>query len=256
LDLMQPFLQEGDDIFEGLTAEVFLLEVLCGLHSPILGETEVFGQFRDLVQSARERKHGFADRWQSRIQMWITEVKKIREEHLCGTGCQSYGSLLRKHFGNESQKVAFVGAGRLVQECLPWIKDRHQIEIWARQPQKLAPLFPEVPLRALAEMKASENKIDALVIAAPLSGKELDELLPQVCETTRVLDLRRDSESYSQPKSFAGWMHLGQFMSLFDSQRSEVQIRAQEAKKVLDRWRKLQESRVQVRPFGWDDLWT
>ena len=38
--------QAGDEIYMGLEAETFLAEVLCGLKSPLIGETEVFGQFK------------------------------------------------------------------------------------------------------------------------------------------------------------------------------------------------------------------
>src|ERR1041385_6331828 len=37
------------DVFSGEDAYAFCLEVVCGLRSPLAGETEVMGQFRDFI---------------------------------------------------------------------------------------------------------------------------------------------------------------------------------------------------------------
>src|SRR6185437_11106148 len=43
--------ERGDEIYLGDHAFRFLLEIVCGLHSPVRGETEVHGQFRQYLNS-------------------------------------------------------------------------------------------------------------------------------------------------------------------------------------------------------------
>src|SRR5438045_3448988 len=44
-------IETGDQILSGSEAYQFCLEVICGLHSPLVGETEVFGQFKNASES-------------------------------------------------------------------------------------------------------------------------------------------------------------------------------------------------------------
>src|SRR5207253_8864098 len=41
------------EIYRGFDAYRFLLEVICGLNSPLIGETAVMGQFREFCAHAR-----------------------------------------------------------------------------------------------------------------------------------------------------------------------------------------------------------
>jgi glutamyl-tRNA reductase len=41
------------EVFRGEQAYGFLLEVICGLNSPIVGETAVMGQFKEFLQNAK-----------------------------------------------------------------------------------------------------------------------------------------------------------------------------------------------------------
>ena len=93
-------LTSEDQILRGEAGLSLLLEILCGLHSPIVGETEVFGQFKSFIDGRKALNDSlFADhqKWLSFV---LTEVKRTRAEHLVGIGSQSYGSLLRRHTKN------------------------------------------------------------------------------------------------------------------------------------------------------------
>ena len=68
-----------------------LLEIACGLHSPLVGETEVFGQFKDAVQARVEssltnRGGAFETAFVATLQAWskalIEDVKLVRQKHL------------------------------------------------------------------------------------------------------------------------------------------------------------------------------
>ena len=54
------------EVFRGQQAYEFLLEVICGLNSPIVGETAVMGQFKEFLQHANDEQ-GHADQIAARI---------------------------------------------------------------------------------------------------------------------------------------------------------------------------------------------
>ena len=74
----------------------YLTEVLCGLHSPLLGENEVFGQFKQFVEEQRSKHIPLFAESQKWLQFLIQNVKYFRNKFGKCWGSNSYGSLLRK----------------------------------------------------------------------------------------------------------------------------------------------------------------
>ena len=66
LENVRPTLLRGDEIYHEDVGYRFLLEVICGLHSPLIGETEVYGQFKN---SAAAFAYGDT--------LWSTRLKKF-----------------------------------------------------------------------------------------------------------------------------------------------------------------------------------
>src|SRR5262245_56556396 len=83
---------DKDEIFSQQRAYQFLLEVICGLHSPVVGETEVFGQFKNFTKQWLERDPGRI----SLVQRLFSEAKEIRSLYLRNLGTQSYGSWVKR----------------------------------------------------------------------------------------------------------------------------------------------------------------
>ena len=81
-------------IYHGREAYLFCLEVVCGLRSPMIGETEVFGQFKNLIKN-----HSFEHTYKSQKLKIILEdicrdAKQVRQKHLLNLGSQSYGGVV------------------------------------------------------------------------------------------------------------------------------------------------------------------
>ena len=70
-----------------------LLEILCGLQSPMLGETQVMGQFKAFLASL-DGSHAWLNRVGQRL---LADAREIRTRHLQGLGSRSYGSAVRRH---------------------------------------------------------------------------------------------------------------------------------------------------------------
>src|SRR5690606_17256802 len=104
-----------DTIYRSEKAYQFLLEVVCGLKSPVKGETEVQGQFRDFIESLGE-----THQLKNLMVEVLRDARKVRTEFLNGLGGQSYGSFARRRL-REFQNVHVVGTGHLAEELFPWL---------------------------------------------------------------------------------------------------------------------------------------
>jgi len=251
---------EGEEVYQDIEAEEFLIEVLCGLKSPLVGETEVFGQFKLWWQGLEDA--GFKRKFEARIQQIYSVVKKIREESLCGLGSQSYGSLLRKKiselkpYSDGDVCIDFVGAGQLVEEMVPWVEKKWKFRIWCRNPDRIE--GSEIAQKALSvkSMIDDDHVSNWLVVAAPLSHDELNFWIKKrnKGENLYVFDFRHDSMEYNGSDQFRQFLHLDHFTTEVEEKKQQIQFHINEAKTKITNWKQNELNRAQVRPFGWDDL--
>ncbi len=169
-------LESDDQILRGESALSLLLEILCGLHSPIIGETEVFGQFKNFVESRKQLQDTLFSDQQKWLNFIIAEVKKTRAEHLVGLGSQSYGSLLRR-YSKDLETVTICGSGQLAQEILPWMAHKRSVQVICREPEKLQNFAQKYNNLSVGTYSESYVHGEALVIAAPLSDVRVLELM-------------------------------------------------------------------------------
>jgi len=242
-------------LYEGGEALEFLLSVLCGLDSKVIGETEIFGQFKNFAQSPEAQNLAFF-RDQKAVQFLFQEVKAIRDAHLKGLGVHSYGSLIRK-MSKDLDRVSIIGYGNLSQEVIPWFKNKH-IEIHVRSPEKYS------DQGNLQFYKLGSAELSSLVvIAAPITNTELQKIFSaqslsasQGSKITQIIDCR--SLNHEQTSLVgSGDYEVVELKDLFDLLAGQQQ-KIQEA---LPRIRSEIKQRVEEhllrshhRPLGWDDL--
>lgn len=244
-------------LVEGFEAEAMLVEILCGLHSPVVAETEILGQFRDLIE--KNKSHVWMKMWFPRTQVWLSTVKEVREKHLCGTGSQSYGSYLRKALDGVSE-VDIMGAGSFVKDLLPWLSQK-ETRLHVRDEAKVRAEFPECEVLPMINY---QNVSQALVIAAPLSHEAVEAWIQMHAKNGEmknalVFDFRRDSKDFQSqlrntPGAVQSWIDLDQMMAFFESQRAELELKVRAAKKAIENWKAQEFAKMQIRPFGWEDL--
>lgn len=241
----------SDEIYYGLDADIFLAEVLCGLKSSLIGETEVFGQFKNWWKELSPTDP-FRQKFQGKTEALFALVKMVREKVLCGQGSQSYGSLLRKYLlaGDE---IEVIGAGHLVSEILPWIQNKSAYRIWSRDPAKTQSQFKNSVNLPMTEILTLSKTV---VIAAPISHTDLNQWLQQrnFSSHHRLIDFRADSanfECFVQPLQH---LKLQDFSSRFEADRAAIEKKVIDSRALIQQWRQAQESKSQMRPYGWDDL--
>lgn len=231
-------LKSNDEIYSGQCAYQFLLEIVCGLHSPIVGETEVFGQFKVFASTwiGQDPRAG------TLVQRILNDAKALRSQHLNGLGTQSYGSWLRKNLCH--QRIHLLGAGHLAQEIVPYLAKHGDVIVHARTPAK-------VDFHAHVQaLSASGFDHGALVVAAPMSAVEIERWLGGSVPT-QIFDLRDKSSCDPIHSQAVSLQHIfGQIEGTRARLQPLVEIIKQD---ILARSRNLA-AHEKVRPQGWDDL--
>jgi glutamyl-tRNA reductase len=245
-------LESGRPLVEG-EAYRLLLEILCGLQSPMLGETQVMGQFKTFLTSLD------ADQaWLSRLgQRLLTDARDIRTRHLQGLGSRSYGSAVRRYVSG-SEHTVLIGTGKLAHEVLPFLADDgRSVDQWGRSPaeQDSAAEARRVTYRLLdtADPGPLCTGPTVLIIAAPVLSAVVDRIAALYPGLQCVVDLRGELDS--APLEIAAPIVTLQdlFVRMTATTSSAVrQVDAARAE-ILSRSRRF-ELRDELRPFGWDDL--
>jgi len=262
------FLRDGDihlpsmaatkhELYRGEHAYQFLLEVICGLNSPLVGETAVMGQFREFCAQTKLP----ATSWGWFLRQFMSDVlvdaKRVRHEHLQRLGSQSYGGLVRQHLA-EVSTAAVLGSGQLAEEILPWLIGKTRVRLFYRnrlRAEVLRSRHPQIQIDQLDN--AAAVWIDepiALVVAAPITaGAIADWMTSQRARFAKVLDLRGDA-ARDRLRCAAPVIKLSEMFAELKSDRQRLHERTTSARAEIKRLAQLWTRRAQYRPFGWEDL--
>src|SRR6266403_1840140 len=185
------------EIFRGQQAYAFMLEVICGLNSPIVGETAVMGQFKEFLLNAKFPKTSWGNFLRQLTTNLMIDAKRVRHDHLQGIGSQSYGSLVRQHVKG-LPTVAVLGSGKLAREIIPWLIGKTKVRVFYRSWQHAKDLLQEYPEIELAQYNDGESVWEqaeaGLVIAAPMKADDVARWSQrQSVSFTNCLDLRGDA---------------------------------------------------------------
>jgi glutamyl-tRNA reductase len=243
--------------FEGKDAYNFLLEVVCGLRSPLVGETAVMGQFREFCAHAKfpaSEWGWFLRRLTSDV---LVDAKRVRYRHLQGLGSQSYGGMVRQHLKG-IPSVFVLGAGQLAQEILPWLIGKTDVTVFYRNAMRAEALVNDYPQLRLAQLSKQdghcETRETALIVAAPLSATEIENWTRfHSTEFVKALDLRGEAESDPFSPSFP-IVRLSEMFAALKSERPKVAARITAARAEIRQAAQRLVEQAQFRPFGWEDL--
>ncbi len=245
------------EIFRNHDAYRFLLETICGLNSPIVGETAVMGQFKEFAQHAKFANTAWGHFLRQLTLNLMMDAKRVRHDHLQGLGSQSYGSLVRQEVKG-LPSVAVLGAGKLAREILPWLIGKTKVRVFYRNWENARDLvqhYPEIELVQYSEGDATSEQIDAgLVIAAPLQAHQVERWIRSQSATfTKCLDLR--GEAASDPVSMNSVViKLNQLFDALRVERERLQGHVEAARAEIRELVERQLQQAQFRPFGWEDL--
>ena len=244
------------EVFRGEQAYSFLLEVICGLHSPVTGETEVMGQFRANADKYVCETGPWERDFQSLVSQLYRDAKHIRGNLLNGLGSQSYGSLARRYL-KKASSVNVLGAGTLAREMLPWLlKKGVRVRIFCRRPEQGRHLQNSYPDVQIVQYDPSESFAwdaeESFVVAAPVPATELTQWIG--AQALHVLDMRDNSEFDPIQTAAKEMVTLPRFFSDLKVQTKRVELAVRQARVEISARAKKRAEKVEHRPFGWDDV--
>jgi len=240
----------GEPIVEEAAYQL-LLEVICGLRSPMLGETQVMGQFKAFLatlggEHSALRKVG---------QRLLGEARVISEQHLRGLGSRSYGSATKRRIAG-CRRVAVIGTGALATELLKFLADgAHEVDLWGRRPADEVQYPSGVTYHRLGETTTEplSTRPAAVVIAAPVSSVVVDDVARRYTGLSRVVDLRGETDLGPLDVA-APVVSLPELFAEIEAARRESVRHVEAAREGVCRLSREYALRDEPHPFGWDDL--
>lgn len=236
------------EVFKGERAYQFALEVICGLHSLIKGETEIFGQFKEFSVQNK----GLIDTLAMTdvFKQLFTDCKTLRSTRIQNWSHNTYGSVTRK-LVQPKDGVALLGAGQLAEEIAPWLKHVKNKSVILRRPQHLPAPFDSFQVEMTQALRPSQD-ITVLVVAANVTNAELKSLVPYWPNLRMVVDWRGDEQWTAQNAECVFRLHdlkSNDEKSKFEQEQriqivsSDIQVKALEFIK-----------KAKHNPWGWEDF--
>jgi glutamyl-tRNA reductase len=134
------------EIYSGSKAYHHLLNIICGLESKILGESEIVHQFKTSFNEYLKQPNR-DPRLIKVLEKLFKDAKEIRSKHLINVGQNSYAGITRILLEKKSEnKLLIVGNGSMSQSLIKVLKKRFDIYLTGRDPEKVSSLgLPVVP---------------------------------------------------------------------------------------------------------------
>jgi glutamyl-tRNA reductase len=235
-----------DGLVTDADAYALLLEVVCGLRSPLAGETEVQAQFKTFLSALDPT----ADRDLVRLgQRILADAKTIRCRHLQGVGVQAY-SALAVGFVPSGRLVVLLGTGALASDLSDALSERHEIAQWGRKPYGDRPSYATLSSAHTAGVRSTRRA--TIVVAAPIPSNDVDAVAACYPRVQEVIDLRGSFERAP--------LRVRCRLVTLDDLFREGAHRATGTERIADARREIHNlsrsfgRREEMRPFGWDDL--
>ena len=240
----------GVERFAGEAAYTHLLEVICGLDSPMVGETEVMHQFRTFIDALPPDQGAL----QALGRRLLADARAVRAQHLSGLGSRSYGSAVRRHI-RSCDRAALIGTGMLAREVLPFlVNDRRLIDVYGRRDTFDAE-SPSVRYRRL-DSAGSGDRLDgetALIVAAPVASAVIARVGSAYTSVACVIDLRGEAGGDPAP-AIAPVISLDDVFAEMQRAAQVADRRVAEAKLEIARCARAFATRAILNPSGWHDL--
>lgn len=224
-----------DGLYVGAAAKKFLLEVVCGLHSPVRGETEVHGQYKELL-SRIPKEHALY----SQLVSLHLKARQVRDRYLRGLGSQSYGSLARRKV-RAADEIHILGAGGLARKMLPWLmKLEAPLKIYVRNKSRVsgdisryAQRENKLKIYELASGLDVQGDHSAVIVAAPLPSEAIVHLIESSHRPCHlILDYRGES-IYDPIRYPTAYLSLQDIFREIESNKQKIEQEIEQAKALI-----------------------
>ena len=129
---------DAHEVIIGEKSYRFLLEVICGLKSHLVGESEIVSQFKEafdqyLKNTSRSTKILLT------LQKLFKDAKEVRSNFLNEVGQYSYAGITKKLIVNRGNgpQVLIIGSGQLAEDIIKVLNKRFNIHLIARNKERM-----------------------------------------------------------------------------------------------------------------------
>lgn len=240
---------QGFEIYRGFSAYSFLVEVVCGLHSKLYGESEIQAQFRDRFSPPQLGNSAFELSILRLRDQVLEHSKIIRTQFLTGIGRMSYGSLAETWIRGFS-KVHLFGTGNLAESLLPYlVQSNRRITVYGRNVQRLEFFESKFDIQ-IKNWESYSPDSSPVIIASTYFPESILETMSFV---PKILDFREDFTS----RIACNWNHYIPFSTMLHSiqntQKNIIEIKPQIVKMISHLTHDREEEQTHFLN-GWEDL--
>ena len=235
--------------FQDEAAYAHLLEVICGLGSPIVGETEVMSQFKAFA-AALTAEHAALKDLSERL---LADARTVRARFLTSLGSRSYGSAVRRHI-KQFDRVSLVGTGMLAQEILPFVLgDGRIVDLWGRRDSIEWDAAGATYRRLDAVNGPAFDGRSVLIVAAPIAATHIAVLQHRYANPARLIDLRGEARS-DPPPATPSLITLDDLFAEMQAAATTAERKVAAAREAIRGCARAFVTRAKLNPSGWHDL--
>jgi glutamyl-tRNA reductase len=226
----------------------FVLEVICGLHSLIKGETEIFGQFKEFASTQKNAIEMLG--MTELFKQLLTDCKSLRSSRIQHWSHNTYGSVTRKLL-NQKDGVMLLGSGHLAQEIAPWLKHVKTKSVLLRRSKELGAEFSNFRIESIQNVSESPN-ITVLVVAAAVSNVELETYVNMWPNLRLIIDWRGDEQWVTKNNETV--FHLHDLKENDERTKEEQSKRIQLVSEDIQMKALVFSKKAKHNPWGWEDF--
>ncbi len=235
--------------YVGYEAYKLLLEIVSGIRSRLLGETEILAQFKEVLKNESLPQNSLGDYLKKLRDQIIEDSRKIRSGHLRFLGDQSYGGLANRYL-KSSEEVVLIGTGNLAIKVLPWLLGKNRkVTVVGRNPEKLQEIANKYPVDT-ESLDTFIPTTQAVVIAAPIS---VQHMIPSLRKDTIVVDFREDDKKDQFPNSL-GYISFETMLNSLKAQEERNKELRKKLEVVVSELAEERENESQNFIYGWEDI--
>lgn len=149
----------------GSEAYNYLLQIICGLKSKLVGENEIVSQFKQAF------RHYLASNNKDNQILLILEKlfkdsKEIRTQYLTGLSQKTYASIARKKIVNQhkASEVVILGSGLLAEDLINQFKKKINVKICARNAQRVQQFCKDHAIESIEWLNLDELSKNAFIV--------------------------------------------------------------------------------------------
>lgn len=235
--------------YEGYEAYKLLLEIVSGIRSRLLGETEIMAQFKEAFKNEKLPRTAFGDYLYKLRDQMIEDSRKIRSKYLRNLGDQSYGGLAHRYLRN-IDTVTLLGTGQLAVKLLPWLLKGREVRVVGRNLRRLQEIAQKYPV-STQPLYSYEMGTESLVIAAPMS---VTRWIDQADDGIIVVDFRENDMNDKFPEDRLTYISFESMLNSLKENENKNRKLREKLKVVVEDITNEREFESQHFIYGWEDI--